>query len=74
MKRPQTNTPRRPRSTAGAIARNRKEAAMQMVRLEFEASRLELAIAQAESRSASYTRALSDLHKRRNRLLETLKP
>ena len=74
MKRPQTNTPRRPRSMAGAIARNRKEAAMQMVRLEFEASRLELALSQAESRAATYTRELDELTRRRGRLLATLKP
>ena len=74
MKRPQTKTPRRPRSMTGAVARNRKEAAMQMVRLEFEVSRLELSLAQAEERAATHKRELGDLEKRRGRLLAALQP
>ncbi|MEM1273970.1 MAG: hypothetical protein AAGF88_09135 [Pseudomonadota bacterium] len=72
MKRPECTMPKRPSSAAGAIARNRKQAAIQMVRLEFEASRLELATAQAEARAAIHKRDLANLSARRQRLISAL--
>lgn len=72
MKRPSVNMPKRPRSTAGAVARSRKEAAIQLVRLEFDTSRLEMAIEQAETRARTHRSELQSLHARRRALINTL--
>ncbi|MBF9029973.1 hypothetical protein HKCCE3408_06175 [Rhodobacterales bacterium HKCCE3408] len=73
MKRPRITMPKRPRSISGAVARSRKEAAIQLVRVEFDASRLEMAADQAESRAETHRRELDHLNRRRKRLLGRLK-
>lgn len=73
MKRPNVTMPKRPRSMAGAGARSRKEAAIQMVRLEFEAARLEMAVDQAEARAKAHRSEFGLLNQRRKALLNTLK-
>ena len=50
MKRPATAMMPRPKSLGTGTARTRKEAAIQLVRLEFDISRLERAIALANQR------------------------
>ncbi len=72
MKRPQTTIPRRARSTAGAVARTRKEAAVQLVRLEFDLSRVDMAIAQAEQRAEAYRLEREALDARRRALMDLL--
>lgn len=73
MKRPQIALPRRPRTTAGVVARTRKEAAIQLVRLEFDAARLEFGAAQAQARVSSHNAELQTLSSKREKLLEQLK-
>ncbi|MDG4648425.1 hypothetical protein P6F26_08205 [Roseibacterium sp. SDUM158017] len=53
MKRPKIAMTRSPRAARAGVARNRKEAAIQLVRLEFDMSRLRRAIEAAERRSAA---------------------
>ncbi len=72
MKRPATTTPRRARSTSGAVARSRKEAAIQLVRLEFDLSRVDMAIAQAEQRAETYRAERKALSARRQTLVQML--
>lgn len=72
MKRPVTTMPRRARAASSAVARTPKEAAIHLVRLEFDASRLEAGIAQAENRVASYRRELELNTQQRKALLEML--
>ena len=73
MKRPRIKMPRRPRSISGAVARSNKEAAIQLVRVEFDVARLELAITQAEDRAETHRHELALLDARRQRLLARLK-
>ena len=73
MKQLKTQTPRRPASMIGAVAQSRKDAAIQMVRLEFEAARLERSLEHSQRRAAGFSVELRDLDKRRNNLLSTLK-
>ncbi|MEM9757322.1 MAG: hypothetical protein AAF914_15075 [Pseudomonadota bacterium] len=72
MKRPRTTTPRRARTMSGAVARSRKEAAIQMVRLEFEASRLEMAVDQSLDRARAHAIDLDAVRARRRRLIAAL--
>jgi hypothetical protein len=51
MKRPNSVSVRRPKTLGTGTVRNRKDAAIQMVRLEFDISRLEQAITQADQRA-----------------------
>lgn len=73
MKRPTVKMPRRPRSMSGAVARSRKEAAIQLVRVEFDAARLDLAIGQAEQRAEAHRQEAALLAQRRRRLLAGLR-
>lgn len=52
MNRPNSVSVRRPRTAGAGTARTRKDAAIQLVRLEFDISRLEQAVAQADQRAA----------------------
>jgi len=72
MKRPRIKTARRPLSTSGAVARTRKEAAMQLVRIEFDAARLEMAADQAEERASTHRQELLVLQQRRAALIAKL--
>lgn len=73
MKRPNVKMPPRPRSMSGAVARSRKEAAIQLVRVEFDAARLDLAIDQAEQRAETHRRERELVLQRRRRLLAGLR-
>ena len=73
MKRPRVTMPKRPRSVSGAVARSKKEASIQLVRVEFEAARLELAIDQADVRAQTHRDELALLEARRRTLLAQLK-
>jgi hypothetical protein len=73
MNRPRVKMPKRPRTMAGSVARSRKEAAMQLVRVEFDASRLEMAVEQAEGRAETHRQELKVLKQRRRALVEKLK-
>ena len=73
MKRPQSQMPRRPRQVSSATARTPKEAAIRLVRLEFDASRLEMGISQAENRVAAYRDELRHNRQQRQLLLNILK-
>lgn len=72
MKRPRVTIPKRPRSISGAVARSKKEAAIQLVRVEFDAARLELAIQQADDRAGTHRRELALLETRRRNLVAQL--
>ena len=72
MKQLKPQVPRRPQTLTGAVARTRKDAAIQLVRLEFEAARLERSIEHAQRRAAGFTGELNDLQKRRGGLLDKL--
>ncbi len=72
MKRPRTALPKRPRAAFGAVARSRKEAAIQLVRLEFDLSRLEMGLEQAERRAAQARAEAAERQRQRAALLELL--
>ena len=72
MKRPKTNMPKRPRMASSATARGSKEAAISLVRLEFDAARLEMGIAQARNRAQAYESELERNNAERMRLLDIL--
>ncbi|MDX8351427.1 hypothetical protein [Cognatiyoonia sp. IB215182] len=72
MKRPRTQMPRRPKAANGAIARTSKEAAIHLVRLEFDAARLQMGIDQAQDRADNYAHELARNQEQRQRLLGLL--
>lgn len=72
MKRPRTQMPRRPKAANGAVARTAKEAAIHLVRLEFDAARLQTGIDQAQNRAESYAYELARNKEQRQRLLSLL--
>lgn len=72
MKRPKTQMPKRPRMASTATARNSKEAAINLVRLEFDAARLEMGIAQATNRADAYEGELKRNTAERQKLLGIL--
>lgn len=72
MKRPKTQMPRRPRMASTAVARTPKEAAISLVRLEFDAARLEMGITQAENRAKAYQHDLKRNRAERKALLGIL--
>ena len=69
MKRPRTATPRRPATGSGRTARTSKDAAISLVRVEFDLSRLSMGIAQAEDRIRTYKAEQSDKLRQRDRLI-----
>ena len=73
MKRPRIQTPKRPRMASSATARTSKEAAMHLVRLEFDAARLNMGIAQAENRFMAYREELQRNLEQRNALINLIK-
>lgn len=72
MRRPKTNMPKRPRTASAAVARTSKEAAIRLVRLEFDAARLEMGIAQASDRATAYRDELAANIEQRKGLLRLL--
>ncbi len=72
MKRPKTQMPRRPRMGSAAVARTPKEAAISLVRLEFDAARLEMGITQAANRADAYQHDLNRNRSERHALLNIL--
>jgi len=74
MKRPKTQTLRRPRMASARIARTPKEAAIDLVRLEFDAERLRMGVEQAENRAHAYQIELDRNQAQRAVLLSLLAP
>lgn len=72
MKRPATPMPKRPRMASAAVARTPKEAAMRLVRLEFDAARLRMGLAQADQRAEAYRSELAQNEEQRRLLLDIL--
>lgn len=72
MKRPHALHPRRPVAQSASVARSRKDAAIQLVRLEFDISRLEMAIDQAAQRSSAYRTELAEKSRQRMALMQIL--
>lgn len=72
MKRLQPTMPSRPVSSSGRVARSKKEAAIQLVRIEFDISRLEAAIAQAQQRSNAHSAELDIKAQQRAALMQIL--
>jgi hypothetical protein len=72
MKRPTTAIPKSPRAARSGVARSRKDAAIQLVRLEFDMSRLQRAIDQAERRSAADRQSFVEKERQRRSLMKIL--
>lgn len=72
MKQVNTSVPRRPSQNAASLARSPKDAAVKLVRLEFDRSRLERGIALAEQRAAAYRAEASQIEVQRQSLLKIL--
>lgn len=73
MNRPNSISVRRPKTLGTGVVNNRKGAAIQMVRLEFDISRLEQAIAQAEQRAALARAELATQIAERNKIASFLR-
>ncbi|MEO1238050.1 MAG: hypothetical protein AAFW64_00015 [Pseudomonadota bacterium] len=69
MNRPKAMIPRRPKITSSRAARTPKEAAISLVRVEFDVSRLSMGIEQAEQRIRTYQDELGDKLRERERLI-----
>ena len=74
MKRPVSAHPKSARQIPQPVARSRREAAIQLVRVEFDMSRLELGIDQAQDRLCRYAEELDQRRRKRAALLDILKP
>lgn len=72
MKRLKSHVPRRPQAGSAKVARTPQEAAIRLVRLEFDAARLELGISAAQDRVAIYSEELAKNTAQRRHLLEIL--
>lgn len=72
MKRPKVQMPRRPSMAPATVARSPKEAAIHLVRLEFDAARLEMGIEQAQNRAEGYKHELERNQSQRSALLDIL--
>lgn len=72
MRRGKTSDPRRPLAMSGLAARTAKDAAIHLVRLEFDRSRLDRGIAEAEARIARLRRDLDIVERRRATLLDLM--
>jgi hypothetical protein len=72
MKRPKTQMPKRPRMASNAVAKTPKEAAIGLVRLEFDAARLQMGIDQAQDRADGYLHELNRNQEQRQALLNIL--
>jgi len=72
MKRLRAQVPKRPQTATAKVARTPQEAAIRLVRLEFDAARLQLGIDTAQERMASYHKELAQNTAQRRYLLEIL--
>ena len=72
MKRLTMASPKMPRTARTGVARTRKDAAIQLVRLEFDMSRLERSIEQADRRSASDRQSFHEKERQRRSLMKIL--
>lgn len=72
MKRPNTIVPKRPRSMSSAMVKSRKEAAIHLVRLEFDLGRLELGAQQARQRLTACQEEIFEKERQRKALLAQL--
>jgi len=72
MQRPKTRPMPRAAMMSGLAARTPKEAAVHLVRLEFDRSRIEFGLAQAENRAEQYRAESAVIEKRRRALLAIL--
>ena len=72
MKRPCTAVPKRPRNARSTTARTRKEAAIHLVRIEFDIARLEMGMSQALQRAEAARDDLADKTRQRRKLLAIL--
>ena len=73
MNRPKTQTLRRPHMASARVAKSAKEAAIDLVRLEFDAERLRMGVEQAQNRMDSYQSELDQNRAKRSVLLKLLK-
>jgi hypothetical protein len=73
MNRPNCISVRRPKTAGSGTARSRKDAAIQLVRLEFDISRLEQTILQADQRAAQARAELSQQIAEREKLMSRLR-
>ena len=74
MNRPKTQTQRRPRMGSARVAKSAKEAAIDLVRLEFDAERLRMGVEQAQNRMQSYQSELDQNLAKRSALIKLLNP
>lgn len=65
--------PKRARPASASVARSPKEAAIQLVRLEFDATRLRMGISQAEDRMRTYRDELARNDAQRDAILALLR-
>lgn len=72
MNRPKSQPPKRPRMASARVARSAKEAAISLVRLEFDAARLRQGLQQAQVRAETYTHELKRNTDERRHLMAVL--
>jgi hypothetical protein len=72
MKRPQTAVPKSARTARAGVPRSREDAAVQLVRLEFDLGRLRRAIDLSERRSAADRQVYAEKDRRRRALMKIL--
>lgn len=72
MKRPRTALPKSARQTSTAVVHTRKEAAIHLVRVEFDMSRLQMGIDHARQRLARYVEELEQRRREQEILLKLL--
>lgn len=73
MQRPVTRMQKRPAMPSASVAKTSKEAAIQLVRLEFDAARLEAGIEQASNRVHGYQHELKRNREQRQHLLNLMR-
>ena len=74
MNRPKTKTLRRPRMASARVAKTPKDAAIDLVRLEFDAERLRIGIEQALGRARSFKAELEQNQSKRALLIALVVP
>jgi hypothetical protein len=73
MNRPNSISVNRPKAASTGSARSRKDAAIQLVRLEFDINRLERAVSQADQRASQARAELSRQMAEREKLMTRLR-
>jgi len=74
MNRPKTKTLGRPRMASARVAKTPKDAAIDLVRLEFDAERLRMGIEQAVGRARSFKVELEQNQSKRALLIDLVVP